>query len=303
MAGETDRGNDAERNTELSPREIVEGILRRGDPAKRGLRPVIEAMAYARWRGWSKLEVEQYVRLNELLKQETGELETDVAEQLSAEIRDTGVIEGIEPVLDVLLAACDRLSAGRAVVKDFVAVFESRMEDAATGHETRRRVGDFLERLGRLGPKGHRRHGVACRFPLDSHLHGFGRLLDQRAPAPPGRAGEYGEIENQRCGIKQRYAPMKGSHAPQQPRDLRHAEAINRLPEPRFTREHEAERREHQAGQPRDDEQQERQRSLSGAGGKTLGPALHQLPQAVRIHAEGEHTAAAATTQRHARRA
>jgi hypothetical protein len=186
MAGETDRGNDAERNTELSPREIVEGILRRGDPAKRGLRPVIEAMAYARWRGWSKLEVEQYVRLNELLKQETGELETDVAEQLSAEIRDTGVIEGIEPVLDVLLAACDRLSAGRAVVKDFVAVFESRMEDAATGHETRRRVGDFLERLGRLDADeaGEFRRRLTRRltdWTLDYHLGGAAEDFEIRS--------------------------------------------------------------------------------------------------------------------------
>ena len=44
------------------------------------------------------------------------------------------------------------------------------------------------ERLERLGPGGHRRAGPPGRLPLAAHLHRVRRLLDERAPAAPGRA-------------------------------------------------------------------------------------------------------------------
>jgi len=186
MDGERESGRNAERKTARSPREILQDIIQRGEPEKRGLRPYIEAMACARWHGWSRLEVEQYAALGARLKQETARLESDVAERLLGEIRDTAVIEGFEAVLDVLLAAMDRLDTPSAGVKDLVLAFEGRMEDAGTGHETRSRVGEFLERLERLDPDEAREFrrrltGRLTDWTLDYHLGGVAEDFEARS--------------------------------------------------------------------------------------------------------------------------
>jgi hypothetical protein len=177
MDAKNANGNAGEGTSRLSPREIIERVIQRGEPEKRGLRPYIEAVAYARWRGWSALEVEQYVRLGALLDHYVGDLETDVAEHLYEEISQTAVMEEIECVLQVLLGAMGHLSVGSPLVLDFIGAFESRMEEAGTAWQTRSRVGDFLDRLGRLDPElaGKFRQRLTRRltdWTLDYHLTG-----------------------------------------------------------------------------------------------------------------------------------
>jgi len=175
MDGKNANGNDAEWTGRLSPREIIESVIQRGEPEKRGLRPYIEALAYARWRSWSRLEVEQYVKLGVLLDEYAGNLETDVAEHLSREITQTDISEEIDHVLVVLLGAMDHLRVGSPVVKDFIGAFESRTEEAGTAWQTRGRAGDFLDRLGRLDPEAagelrRRLTGRLTDWTLDYHL-------------------------------------------------------------------------------------------------------------------------------------
>ena len=138
------------RNHGFSPREVIDTIIQRGEPAKRGLRPYIEALAYARWQNWEKLETEQYVKLGVLLDRVDGDLDTDVADRLWTEMTHTRITEDVDVVLRVLLSALEHLSEDSPAVRGFTRVFEARTESVETAWPTRAYVGRFLDRLSRV---------------------------------------------------------------------------------------------------------------------------------------------------------
>ncbi|HUW55559.1 MAG TPA: hypothetical protein VMZ92_02915 [Planctomycetota bacterium] len=148
-----DSGNVPDGMGRFSPRGTIDTVIRRGSPEKRGLRPYIEALAYARWQEWSKLELEQYVKLGVLLDQQSVPIDTDVAERLCQEITRTAITEDIEVVLDVALRALERMSADSPSVDDYVRAFENRMSARQTAWRARTLAGEFLSRLGRIDPE------------------------------------------------------------------------------------------------------------------------------------------------------
>ncbi|KPL04515.1 MAG: hypothetical protein AMK75_01045 [Planctomycetes bacterium SM23_65] len=134
----------------FSPHGVIDEVIRRGKPTERGFRPYIEALAYARWQGWDRLELEQYVKLEVLLSQQEGPLDADVAERLREEITETKLAGEIEVVLRVLVAALSRLEADSPCVDEYIRAFESRMDARDTAWRSRVWVGDFLRTLARL---------------------------------------------------------------------------------------------------------------------------------------------------------
>lgn len=147
---ETPQGSNTDWTGGLSPRQVIETIIERGDPKTWGLSPYIEAVWYARLQGWDKLEMEQYVKLGALLDQLEGELDGDVADGLCRQIARTELTEDIDTVLWVLLKAMEHLPAESLCLFDIMDVLEDRMKQPSTAWKTRLLAGEFLDRLERL---------------------------------------------------------------------------------------------------------------------------------------------------------
>lgn len=140
----------------LGARDIIENVIRRGSPEKRGLRPYVEALAYSRWQAWRKLELEQYVKLGVLLDRHDGPLDPDVAERLRQEITQTDITEDVEVVLRVLLGALEHAPANglpSAGIEGYVHLFEDKMEQQPTAWKARVLADEFFECLLRLDPE------------------------------------------------------------------------------------------------------------------------------------------------------
>ena len=81
--------------------------------------------------------------------------------------------------------------AGRPDVGGRVRKGGDEMGQGHTSLGPRRQTGELRpQRLGRLGPRRHRRHGLPGRPALAAHLHRCGGLLGQRPEPPPGGKGD-----------------------------------------------------------------------------------------------------------------
>jgi len=170
----------------LSPREVVEQVITRGDPERHGLGPYVEALAYARVRNWRKLELEQYVKLGVLLDRQTELLESRLVKTLCTEIAWTEITEDIDVVLGVLLATLEHVGANDPGRSGLLEAFERRMEKPATAWKARLMVGDFLTRLEKLDAAlAEERRGALTRrvaeWALDYHTANAPNSFDVRS--------------------------------------------------------------------------------------------------------------------------
>ena len=151
----------------LSERDVIRTIIKKGNPARRGIAPFVRALCWARLHGWKELELEQYLKLAALLDRTDCAVDDKAVERLLSEINCKDLGQNTITVTHVIIGMLTHVAPDGARFKQYMSRFDQRLNNSASAWRTRSLLGELLHKLNHVSPEiaERKRSEVTSRVP------------------------------------------------------------------------------------------------------------------------------------------